>query len=155
MSLRRWTTPRDTSRRGHKYGAVRTEVDGITFASKAEAARYQELKLLERAQEIKELRLQPEFPLYAGCELPLTPDRDPLQLGVYRGDFTYIDCRTGRSVVEDVKGFKTPLYRWKKKHVEAQYGIQISEIGGSTRSRRRADRQVAKKVSPHRKGSRR
>lgn len=31
-------------------------------------------------------------------------------------------------VVEDVKGFKTPLYKWKKKHVEAQYGITIREI---------------------------
>ena len=29
---------------------------------------------------------------------------------------------------EDVKGFKTPLYRWKKKHVEAQYKITVVEI---------------------------
>jgi hypothetical protein len=32
-------------------------------------------------------------------------------------------------VVEDVKGMRTPMYRWKKKHVEAQYGITITEVG--------------------------
>ncbi len=42
-------------------------------------------------------------------------------------DFSYTDTRTGLVVVEDVKGFKTPLYRWKKRHVEAQYGFRILE----------------------------
>jgi hypothetical protein len=32
------------------------------------------------------------------------------------------------TVVEDVKGFRTPLYRLKKKLIEAQYGIAIIEI---------------------------
>ena len=44
-----------------KYGAIRTTVDGVTFASKAEARRYAELKLLEQAGEIKGLELQPKF----------------------------------------------------------------------------------------------
>lgn len=44
-----------------KYGAVKTEVDGITFASKHKASRYLELWLLEQAGEITNLRLQVPF----------------------------------------------------------------------------------------------
>ena len=117
--------------RPHKFNAKPTTVDGIRFASQKEAKRYQELKLLERAGEIHALLLQPAFTLAA----PM-PDRaaPPWALGQYRADFLYCECRRGakcertKVVVEDVKGFKTPLYRWKKKHVEAQYGIQIREV---------------------------
>ncbi|MDD3747626.1 MAG: DUF1064 domain-containing protein, partial [Anaerostipes sp.] len=42
-----------------KYGARKTVIDGITFDSKREAKRYQELKLLEQAGEISYLELQP------------------------------------------------------------------------------------------------
>jgi hypothetical protein len=106
-----------------KYRARRTEVDGITFASKKEAKRYSELKLLERAGEIQNLELQPRFELQASGGAPL---------GAYVADFRFYERRQHvnvfHEVVEDVKGFKTPLYRWKKKHVEAQYGITIREI---------------------------
>lgn len=110
----------------HKYHAVRTVVDGLSFASKAEAKRYGELKLLEKAKQIHALAVQPRYGLYAGT------DRRPL-VGEYRADFVYCKCLdevcNGRLiVVEDVKGFKTPLYQWKKKHFEAQYGITITEI---------------------------
>jgi hypothetical protein len=109
----------------HKYRAKPTVIDGIRFASQKEARRYQELRLLERAGEIHGLQLQPRFPLLA----PPGGNR----LGEYRADFRYCTCRRGakcarsQEVVEDVKGFKTPLYRWKKRHVEAQYGIQVIE----------------------------
>lgn len=46
-----------------KYGAVKTEVDGIKFDSKREASRYQELRLLEQAGEITNLLLQVPFEL--------------------------------------------------------------------------------------------
>lgn len=95
--------------RTHKYDAVRTEVDGIKFASKAEAKRYAELKLLERAKQIANVLLQPSFDL-----LVWTGQRAH-RIGEYRADFAYNDA-AGRRVYEDVKGFKTPLYRWKKKH---------------------------------------
>ena len=105
-----------------KYKAKRTEVDGIVFASQKEARRYRELKLLEKAGEIRNLQLQPRFPVWA-------PGGDmDSKLGEYRGDFSYTDNRDHGFVVEDVKGFKTPLYKWKKKHVEAQYGIRIREV---------------------------
>jgi len=123
-----------------KYNAVKTVVDGITFDSKAEAARYVELRMCERAGEIRGLQLQPRFVLHAALTLSdISRERDPVKLGEYRGDFMFEErCaerggppalrRQWHRVVEDVKGFKTPLYRWKKKHVEAQYGIEIREI---------------------------
>jgi len=112
--------------------AART-VDGMLFASLKESRRYAELKLLERAGEIWDLELQPVFVLKAastsGCvghavqALAGTFDG---RVGTYRGDFRY--HTVNGIVVEDVKGFRTPLYLWKQRHVEIQYGIQIREV---------------------------
>lgn len=130
----------DVRRPTSKYKAKPTVVDGIRFHSQKEARRYQELRLLEKAGEIRNLRLQPAFDLYAMRPLNTRGEQDYTQelLGCYKGDFAYETSyrvhREGkvyehwRGVVEDVKGFKTPLYKWKKKHVEAQYGIEIREI---------------------------
>lgn len=121
-------------RRAHKYGAVATEVDGIRFASKKEAARYVELKMLEKAGEIDGLQLQPRFHLAVPNDHGHYPTQDASDdvnkwcVGHYVADFAYNDKRSHKWVVEDVKGFKTPLYKWKKKHVEAQYGIEIREV---------------------------
>lgn len=111
--------------KGHsKYHAQPERIDGIRFASRAEARRYCELKLLERDGQVEGLELQPEFPLLVIDQQGMTPTK----IGTYRADFRYRTFE-GTSVVEDVKGFKTALYTWKKKHVEAQYGIEIREIG--------------------------
>lgn len=113
--------------RRHKYGAVRTEVDGIVFASKREARRYQELKLMERAGEIRRLLLQPRYGLYIQPFLAKAIDR--VKVGDYVGDFQYEDKQLGwQKVIEDVKGVKTPLYRLKKKIVQALYGITVREV---------------------------
>ena len=87
-----------TRRRG-RSNAVRTECDGITFASKVEARRYGELKLLEKAGEITHLRDHPKFRLIDGGR-----DRDgnvirPID---YIADFDYYEGN--QWVVEDVKG---------------------------------------------------
>lgn len=100
-----------------KYNAKKTEVDGIVFDSKAEARRYGELKLLEQNGYIRDLVLQPTFVLTV----------NGTKLGEYRADFAYYDNEAYRDVVEDVKGVKTPIYRWKKRHMLAQYGIEILE----------------------------
>lgn len=118
-------------RRAHKYWAQATTVDGFRFASKKEAKRYQELLLLLKAGEIGNLTLQPRFPLQAFTDGRTLSGGEVI--GEYRGDFKYqITAPSARTflrwVVEDVKGFKTPLYRWKKRHVEAQYGIEIREV---------------------------
>ena len=120
-------------RKRSKYGAVRREVDGIVFASKAEAKRYRELKLLEQAGHIARLKLQQRFELV----IPKTNLRADVKdfdrivtIGHYVADFCYDELTPAatRFVVEDVKGMRTPMYRWKKKHFENQYGIQITEI---------------------------
>jgi hypothetical protein len=112
-----------------KYGAVRTTVDGISFHSAKEARRYGELKLLERARKIAGLELQPEYLL--SVDDGVFPTAAKVLLGRYRADFRYRTVPKPHEdteiIVEDVKGFKTPLYRWKKKHVEAQYGVVIRE----------------------------
>ena len=107
--------------RQSKYRAVRVNVDGILFHSKREANRYCELKILRDAKKISPFELQVRFPL----QVP-TSGRDTKNIGVYIADFYYVS--EGKIVVEDVKGFRTPLYRWKKKHFEAQYGIKITEV---------------------------
>jgi Protein of unknown function (DUF1064) len=107
-------------RRRSKFGAIRTRVDGITFASKAEARRYVELKALSAAGQVVYLDLQPQYPLLV----------NGVKVGTYIADFRY-DARMGKRwvrVVEDVKGMITPVYRLKKKMVEAQYGITITEV---------------------------
>ena len=102
-----------------KYRNKKTEVDGIVFDSKAEANRYQELKLLERAGVITHLQLQPEYKCIIDSKLVCK----------YRADFRYIDHERQCTVVEDVKGYKTDVYRLKKKLVEALYpGTVIEEI---------------------------
>lgn len=105
-----------STRRG-KYGAVRTEVDGVTFASKMEARRYTELRLMERAGEIGELTMQVRHQLRVNGQLICT----------YVSDFEYRDVHTGAWIVEDVKGKPSPVYKLKAKLMLACCGIVILE----------------------------
>lgn len=111
-----------------KYRAERTAVEQEgqqqRFDSRREANRWCELRMLERAGEIADLERQPVYPLLA----PTPTAHVFVRIGEYRGDFRYTVVKTGGRVVEDAKGVRTPLYRWKRKHVEAQYGIQIQEV---------------------------
>ena len=115
-----------------KYRAVPTIIDGIRFASKAEARRYGELKLLVKAGRIWDLELQPSFPLHAastsgqlGQAIKAAAGTLNTLVGHYRGDFAYRDVKTGKRITEDVKGLDTPMSRWKRKHVQIQYGITV------------------------------
>ena len=100
-----------------KYRAVKTVVDGITFDSKAEARRYSELKILERAKQIENLVLQPKFELQAG----FTHKGKRIQAINYIADFQYTDCVTGALVVEDVKGMRTKEFNIKYKMFLKRY----------------------------------
>lgn len=100
-----------------KYGNRKTIVEGITFDSAAEARRWGDLKLLERAGEITGLQRQIVFPLIV----------NDIQIATYRADFTYIDKRSGVFVIEDVKGKPTQEYRLKAKIMKAM-GQPISEV---------------------------
>jgi hypothetical protein len=111
-------TKTKSSLQGGKYHNKKTEVHGISFDSKKEAARYQELLLLERAGQIENLEIQPRLDLVV----------NNCKIGFYKGDFRYKDLATGNSVLEDVKGMKTPVYNLKRKLVKALYGIDIVEV---------------------------
>lgn len=100
-----------------KYGAKPTVLDGIRFASRREAARYAELKALQRAGVISDLELQPAFPLVV----------QGIKVATYRADFRYRN-RSGEIVVEDVKGVATPVYRLKAKLMLALHKIAVSEV---------------------------
>ena len=114
----------------NKYRNKRTQVDGIWFDSKAEAKRYAELRLLEKAGEIWALLLQPEFPLHVMARSENTKQVTFPIIGKYVADFEYMEG--GTKVVEDVKSpatAKNALFRWKRKHFEAEYGIKLTLIG--------------------------
>tara|TARA_Y100000310_G_scaffold305024_1_gene344783 strand:- start:577 stop:897 length:321 start_codon:yes stop_codon:yes gene_type:complete len=103
-----------------KYGAQRTYVNGIPFASKREANRYTLLLLLERGGYLTNLELQPVYPLEVNGKV----------VGKYVADFRYLDCtEKGKAewIVEDCKGVPTPVYKLKKRMMDAQYGITIRE----------------------------
>jgi hypothetical protein len=110
-----------TGRLTSKYRAVSTVVDGIRFHSKGEAARYMQLRLLEKAGHISALVRQPAFPLH------VVGNDDLILIGKYVADFGYVDEKAkGKPLVfEDFKGMDTPLSKWKRKHCEAEYGIEI------------------------------
>lgn len=100
-----------------KYHAKLTLVDGLQFASGMEARRYVELRTLLRTGAIRDLQLQPRYPLRV----------NGVNCGTYVADFYYVDAVTGLPVTEDVKGFVTATYKLKKKLVKALYGIDILE----------------------------
>lgn len=108
----------------NKFHAQKTAVNGITFDSRAEATRYTELRLLERAGEISSLVLQPEFELIPGY----TKNGHKIRAVKYRADFMYTD-RNGQTVIEDVKGVRTKEFLLKKKIFEWRYqNLTITEV---------------------------
>lgn len=107
-----------------KYNSKKTIVDGQKFDSKKEARRYQELLLLEKAGEIQNLCRQVKFVL-----IPSQRDENGKVVErecSYKADFTYEEGI--KTVVEDVKGYRTKEYIIKRKLMLYQYGIRIREV---------------------------
>ena len=98
-----------------KYNAKPIVIDGIRFASTKEGNRYLVLRDMEKKGEITHLELQPKFDMIV----------NGIKVGYYKADFIYFEGQ--KRIVEDVKGMKTPVYKLKKKIVEAQYSIKILE----------------------------
>lgn len=112
--------------RRHKYGAKKTKIDGITFDSKLEARRYQELKLLERSGLISKLKLQPRYELVPSYT---NGNGRKVRAMHYIADFEYYDHEKKRTIIEDVKGHKTREYQLKKKIFEKRYKpMTITEV---------------------------
>jgi hypothetical protein len=94
----------------NKYRNKKVIIDGIKFDSIKEGTRYGQLKMMEKAGMITDLKLQVVFQLSV-CK--------------YKADFTYY--QNDHLVIEDAKGVKTPAYRLKKKMMLAELGIEIKE----------------------------
>ena len=102
----------------NKYGAKRVKApDGQVFDSALEYHRYNLLKLLERGGAISDLKRQVSF--------ELIPKQEGERACSYVADFTYLE--DGKLVVEDCKGFKTDVYKIKKKLMLWVHGIRIKE----------------------------
>ena len=112
---------------------VRTK-DGETYDSRKEFRRAKELELLERAGEISNVRRQVKYTL-------IPAQRGPEEIGPrggkrpgpllerecsYIADFVYEE--NGETVVEDVKGIRTPEYKIKRKLMLWIHGIRIREV---------------------------
>lgn len=109
--------------RRSKYRAIPEYVDGVRFASKKEAKRFRDLKLLQSRGFISGLRLQPEY----------TFEINGTKVFTYRADFAYNE-KTQTPIggvwlprVEDCKGYRTAIYKLKKRLIEAHCGIKILE----------------------------
>lgn len=120
-----------------KYHNRKIIIDGIEFDSEKEGKRYNELKVLLKAGEISDLRLQVKYELIpAQYEMGTrirgnhvsTVERCVERAVNYVADFVYKDTMTEDTVVEDVKGMKTEVYKLKKKLMRWRYGIKIREV---------------------------
>ena len=109
--------PSKIKQRQNKFNAKKTLVDGILFHSAAEASRYKALKILEKFGHIKRLKLQ----------VPLVFTIKEQSIFTYYADFTYV-TEADEFIIEDVKGMRTPVYKLKKKLIEAKFGIKINEV---------------------------
>lgn len=108
---------RKLARKPKKYKNSARWVGNEHFPSRKEARRYEDLLLMQKAGAISGLVTHPRFPLTAAGA----------HIGDYIADFQYYE--RGQRVVEDVKSppTRTALYRWKIKHLKAQYGIEVRE----------------------------
>lgn len=118
MTLADYFAMERTGRRS-KYGNTKVKADGYTFDSKAEYARYCELKLLEEAGQIEDLRVHPSFVIMDGYTEPNTGKK--IRTRRYEADFRYWNEDTGQMIVEDVKGKRTAFFNLKWDLVRQRY----------------------------------
>lgn len=106
-----------------KYKNRKTLLDGILFDSAREAKRYSELKLLEKAKVIRDLKLQVPFELIPAQSGGLRKEL-PTK---YFADFQYFDNENKKVVTEDAKGVRTKEYIIKRKLMK-MLGHEIVEV---------------------------
>ena len=123
MSLKRFLQENvDKKKNNNRFKVSPVEertLGGVVFASKKEMKRYAELQLLQRAGEVQDLELQPEFRVSINGEHYCT----------YTADFAYTEH--GQRVIEELKSTgtaKDAAYRLRKKAAELFYGIKVKVI---------------------------
>lgn len=95
--------------------------------SKKEARRATELKLLEKAGIISHLQEQVVYELIPAQYRIVNGKKKCIERAMkYIADFQYVE--NGNTVVEDAKGFRTDVYRIKKKLMLYFHDIQIKEV---------------------------
>jgi hypothetical protein len=126
--LKVWARAISKPKSKNKYGAVKVKLDGYTFDSRAEAKRYGELKLLQKAGEIIELKVHPAYRLEIGGKL----------IATYKPDFEYkrwLPCSMWGRTIEDVKSKPTAAKRdfiLIKKLMKAIHNIDVEVISSSS-----------------------
>jgi hypothetical protein len=108
----------DKLKKRRKYRNNPCEVDGIKFDSEKEADYYRKLKILLKAGKIGFLELQVPYELNPGGTHSLK----------YFADFVFVDSETGEKKVVDVKGFRTAVYRKKRRLMWKVHKIKIIEV---------------------------
>lgn len=103
-----------------KYGNRKVRLYGQVFDSKKEGERFLLLKAAEKRGEIRELKTQVPF------ELIPAQKHGKWRATKYIADFTYY--KGDEFVVEDAKGYRTEVYRIKKKLMLWMHGIEIKEV---------------------------
>ena len=99
---------------------VRDVTGKQTYASKREAKRAGELRLMVKAGLITELKEQPRFPFHDVVY-------DSGRICTYVADFEYKD-QDGERIIEDAKGMLTPVYKIKKALMWVYYKIEVIEV---------------------------
>ena len=108
----------------NKYHNKKIAYAGEMFDSRKELNRYIELLLLQKAGKISGLRRQVKFEL-----IPAIRDAQGMpaeRACCYIADYVYTE--NGKTVVEDVKGIRTDVYKIKRKLMLWVHGIQIREV---------------------------
>lgn len=105
-----------------KYNNIKCSFRGIKFDSKKELEYY--IILLDRLKhnEISNLKRQVKFELQPSYKF----NNKLIRSITYIADFTYQE--NGQLKVIDTKGYRTEVYKLKKKLFEYKYGIEIEEV---------------------------
>ncbi|EAC4122286.1 DUF1064 domain-containing protein [Listeria monocytogenes] len=114
-SIPRTSLTKRTSTRS-KYNAKKVVIDDIKFDSKAEAAYYEQLKLLKMSGEVVSFDLQPEFILQDS----FVKNGKKYHAIKYRADFL-VRYKDGHEELIDIKGMLTKEFRIKQKLFELRY----------------------------------
>ena len=112
--------------RPNKYRAVSIDTEDGHFDSMGEYARWEDLKLMQRAGLISGLKRQVKFELVPKQK---TKDGKAVKPVEYIADFRYFDKGTNEWITEDFKGVRTDVYKLKKKLMLWRWGIEIRETG--------------------------
>lgn len=101
-----------------KYNAKKCEIDGFKFDSLAEGKYYVVLRDRLKKQEIGELQIHPFFTIFIKGD----------KIGKVVLDFSYYDKKLEKYIYVDVKGVDTAISKWKRKCVEADFGIKVEVV---------------------------